>query len=253
MKWLKRLRPRRTGPPAAQPPAGEVAAPKAEPGAYARASRRPENDPQHRYVAHRTLATLLFASTALNLGLGAGMLYLLPLQRVVPFLIQIKPHTEAVALVEPLIVSASTQKLLVEDRIRTYTQFRHEVIDNTQEMARRWRDDGNFIAHHSTAAVFAEFVRSSEETLGTMAKTPFRREVDIVAVSQPTAGLWHVEFTTSTRLVGTHISDATTRRWVAYITLGYIRYDKAPTYAQRLQNPLAIKVTDYAFSPIKAH
>ena len=231
-------------------PAEEAAPQGAGPGAYVESLPRPENQERMRYTSLRVGMAILFASVALNLGLTAAVLYLLPLQRVVPYLVQIDSLEGITVDIKPMTVGMHRWKLLVQSQLERYVRMRHEVIPLIDEMRRRWRSPLSILPTHSSKEVYAEFLRSSEQIAEQLVRQPYKREVSILEAEEVSPDYWRIRFKTETTLGGLYAGQeaANVRRWLAFLRVARVDYSEPPTRQQALANPLGLVVTGYSFS-----
>ena len=276
---LARLRPGRSSPaasapqpsPEERPEVGEELPPEPDPhdptrthrdrlGLYAKIYPRDENEATRHHRTSRVLFTCLCLSMAVNLGLCGVVIQLIPLQRVVPYLVQAREGRELIARVQPFTRHVAAEEALLGATVARYVSERHELVPNQREIRVRWFSPRSFVANHSSRAVYAAFAAEARVLLESFTQAPFAREVEIVDVriGDKQGYLWYVTFSTSEYQVdvtGQALEGAAAhaRRWLATITIVPRRYrgEEPLSYADVLRNPLGVVVTEYSVSSVE--
>ena len=233
---------------APEAPTPEQESPEPSSGDYLAQMHHPANEPARRYYGHKILAIALLLSLGLNGATLAVASYLAPRTKIVPLLLQIKPHTEVIAEVQPLNADIHTFRLIVDDTLRRYVRHRHSVVPSRAEMTRRWRSESSLIVRYSTTAVYDIFRAQTEALLKDLRRTPFEREVEIIqSIPDSNLSLWTIEYRTGTRLVGTTTASETSwTRWVARVSIVRLPPPEGEAaYAALLRNPLHIYIREY--------
>ena len=240
---------RRSAPSSAQPASGTKPA-QAKPfinplGNLVPNLKREENALAHGTTVLRAIVALLMLSFALNLTLGAVLLYRSPLHTVEPFILTLHPYTHQLMEIEPLHTSTEIIQLIIENELTHYVRQRHEVIAG-DFMHVRWRRSHNFIQNRSSQRVWDDFKELSDPELRLSRTGAFTREVAIENIVRTDTWLWQVHFNTTTiaRL------DPTPRHeeWTAHVQLAPLRFAGTPTRIEALRNPLRYVVIQYTIT-----
>ena len=231
-------------------PTKSEAEPNADLGHFIRQTHRPENAPLHHFHATRVLIVSLILSGVANLGLIAVLALTMPWRTTVPYLLQLRPHTDQVVSVEPMEGNTDTAQLLVESLVRRYIHERNAVIPIPRLLNQRWNSTESFVLAHSSQPVFDSFSAEATEILKQIEQQPFQRDITVHTTIHADEWLWHVEFETRDHLGGLAPSNVHSRRWTAYMQLSPIRYETKPTKKQLVRNPLGLVVIAYSVSQI---
>lgn len=211
---------------------------------------RAENIVARRYRQDRVVYALLLMMAAIIAGLVAVLLMLLPLQKVVPYVYRVFPHSAQVQSLEPLAISRHTADLLTEGIVRRYVRERHEVLPVVREMYRRWQTAEGFVPAHSTPEVYRRFMAErGDRVMLRLQEQAYEVEVEVKSVLYKGDQLYHVYFATRERVVlGSDVvaSEVVERHLIAFLHLKNITYDRAPTEAELLRNTLGIVIVAYS-------
>lgn len=214
-----------------------------------------ENRARHEYPVLRLLATVICLSMALNVALAGALVWMFPLQRVDPWILQVHPHGRMVVDLQPLTgANLPTAIVVLEGIIERYVIEREEVIEIADEMQRRWTHPYSYIATHTERGLFEAFKKTALERLNTFARQPYRSIVeieDIIRVSA-NAWTWRVLFTVTSSLGSVQRSTEDMSYWEATIRMQRSsRVLKERNVWEARRNPFGFYVVGYDLRPQK--
>lgn len=144
----------------------------------------------------RVVSVGFFGSLALNFLLVAGLITIMPLKEVRPYLVSVAEEGSILATVKPLNTELQGAQLIIESLVRTYVKQRYEVLRSKSLMTERWAP-GGYIDRHSEGSEYKRFMERAREALTTILDNDGQRTVDIKSVSKY-QGAYLVDYTATT-------------------------------------------------------
>ena len=227
------------------------------------------DQPSHQRAIERTLRAVTFVAVVsglINVAQIMLLITLLPLQKVVPFMVTFKNQDNQVVRIEPLEVDAKSLRFATEDSVRQYVVQRHKATPDFAVMNAQWGPRSR-IAAQTSLENYQKFRAAADSELKELVSRNYSRDVQINTVSllPGSEGIWQVSFTTidrsagqvipapSTGTFGTSTSVSTPgivqqgesrQEWVATLRVDY--QPKRVQFNDRLLNPLGFTVIDYS-------
>lgn len=220
-------------------------------GAAARAQRRRnadvvvENSTEKRYLwTARAFAIIFAVSMCCNLILTYVIFAIMPLYRVEPYLFSFSDKKDQIYRIEP-VKNIYDHKYLTEIFVREYILLRNTLVNDIDEMERRW-GTGSTIQEMSSTGVYDSFRKNfADAALELIRKHNITRNIKISSVTEVGGAKgetwWQVEFR-----VEDMMPEYETPRlsvWVASVKIMYRA--KKVRFGERLKNPLGFTVLDY--------
>jgi type IV secretory pathway component VirB8 len=230
----------------------------------------PENvsdQPSQARAIERTLrAVTLVAviSGLINVAQIMLLITILPLQRVVPFLVTFKNQESQFVKVDPLNADPQTMRYATEDNVRQYVIQRHKVTPDFAVMNAQWGPKSR-IAAQTTLDTYQKFRAAADNELKQLVSQNYTRDVEINSVTRLSDGTWQVGFTTVDHSAGQVLPAPATggfaasgdasqpnvvqpgdsrQQWIASLRVEY--QPQRVQFGERLLNPLGFTVTDYS-------
>lgn len=200
---------------------------------------------ERRYLwTARAFAIVSAVALCVNLVLMLAMFKLMPLKRVEPFLLTFQNKEDQVVRIRPLARDLGAEDILTEAMIRQYVLLRLTMVDDIDEMAFRWGNDGP-LRWMSSPAVYKQFAKTVKDWLARIKLEGLTREARIESVVRQ-QNIWVVYVVTRDMLP--EADQPVTQRWRVKVK---VRYFALPSrnevkYANRLKNPLGFVVEGYS-------
>lgn len=207
---------------------------------------------ERRYLwTARAMAVALTVSLLANTALGFGIAALLPLVRVMPVLIGFHEPSNQVVTLEPLDLEARGLDYMTEFLIRQYVTVRNSVVNDEQEMTRRWGVENSTMRLMSTDDAYNQFAQETKIAYDRLVQEKFTRSVEILSVSKIAENYWQAEFQTRDHslLAGLSADQDPTGLWVASMRIEF--HPQRISFDNRLVNPLGFTVTAYSVTAKK--
>ena len=169
---------------------GESEGPK-ETGEAAELAPRDENEYRHQYPMLRLMSVVVLLSLALNISLAGALLWMFPLLRVEPYILQVHPDGQMVVQLQPLRgANLPSSEVVVKGIIERYIIEREEVIEIEGVMRRRWTHQTSYIANHTAGKLYKAFKKVAEERLKSIQRQPYRRTVELESIISVSDDTW---------------------------------------------------------------
>lgn len=204
-----------------------------------------ENATEKRYLwTARAFAIVFAVSLCCNMILAYVIMAAIPLYRVEPYLFSFADKEEQIYTIEP-VKKIYEYKYLTEIFVREYVLLRNTVVNDVDEMERRW-GKGSTVQEMSSAGVYNDFRKKmAEDTIEKIRQYNITRNIKIVSVTEVGGAKgqtwWQVEFRVEDMAPGYETPRLSV--WVASVRIMYRA--KKVKFSERLKNPLGFTVTDY--------
>lgn len=204
--------------------------------------------PERRYLfTSRYLVIVSIVNICLTVMLTCFLFFLLPKKRITPRLMAINKSFQSVEIIEPDERSVDFIVLASEKSIAEYIFLRHSIVNNMNEMNRRWSTSSQ-IFWYSDSAVYQEFQQVAVPAqLALMQEENLTRNVEIVMIAKRYGNVWRAEFLTHD--TSPKFEGVRTTVWKALLRVGFSP-KQYPNKDEAIKNPLNFTITSYSVSSL---
>ncbi len=199
--------------------------------------------PERRYLwTSRILTIFSCLSLCLTIMFASTIYLLVPQKRVKPRLLTIDNKFNSLKLVERFEVNTAVTDLVADMLVAEYMQLRHTIINDVEEMERRWGKSRKLF-WYSGPASYAPFELEAKYNMQLLKLKGLTRKIKINWLTPTTRGLWLVEFYTYDYLP--ELEKPIVNIWRATLRVGY---GSVPfkTKNDVMYNPYGFQVYNYS-------
>ncbi len=202
--------------------------------------------PERRYLwTTRILVILSAVSICISIMLSFICYVLAPQRSSIPQLITFDPKFNNLAFIQSDKTSTLAADLLTEMLVAEYVTLRHTVVNDIDEMNRRWGEFSK-LYWYSSKDVYAPFQANTVKTLAISMSTGLTRDVEIKWVNQKAQGLWQIEFYTYD--MKPEFNEPDINIWRALMRVGFAGSLPFRNKEDVSMNPTNFNVANYSLS-----
>ncbi|MCA3269001.1 MAG: type IV secretion system protein [Alphaproteobacteria bacterium] len=208
-------------------------------GAYPANVGVPVLEGKRQLFTTRVFALAFYISMLFNIVLVFAVTQLVPLKRVEPFLVTLQDKSEQVVRIEPINKDASGFQLLLEAMAGEFVKNYEEIVLDTDEQQRRWRE---YVRPRMEEDPYVNFMRERVVIYPQLQSAQTAQTVAITRVVRKSQNFVEVYFTTS--IVDRRGKELDKKAWVGLVKFGFRKQNIG--FEERYLNPLGFTVFDYS-------
>ncbi len=202
--------------------------------------------PERRYLwTTRILVIISAVSICVSIMLAFICYVLVPQRSSIPQLITYDSKFNTLAFVESNKTTVEAAELLTEMMASEYVIMRHTIVNDIDEMNRRW---GNYskLYWYSSKEVYGPFNAETVKMLAMATSSGLTRDVEIKWVIPKAKGLWQVEFYTYD--MKPEFTEPDVNIWRALMRVGFAKTLPFRNKEDVALNPTNFTVANYSLS-----